>query len=401
MRVRRTCRNRTLGAVTRSWRNATGDSRGILQPDEGAAHFTLRAARSVRRPGRRRRPALDRRAGIARTPGLPPVDPAAPCVHIVFEPAGTGRVRHRRRADEPPARGRRRGRWRQVPAWRVLALLRAARDGADRPGGVVRRGPRPCRSRARGGRRRRRRADRTHRGVPRARRAAPDAGITTVVDAARTMREGPPDLRVTDVAARHGVSVRTLQRLFRRHVGVSPKWVLQRYRLHEAAERMAAGEATDLASLAQDLGYFDQAHSATTPSLRRRPRAPTPPGARVRSSAFRRARPAAAAPGIPGRTRWHVIRHRQRRPCTRRSHAELRHMRWLRVWRPSACWQVSHSETSNGLSGAAPTASTIVPPSMACASRCTAGESGLTKPGTATSKFRPSSLKRAEPAMTA
>jgi len=94
----------------------------------------------------------------------------------------------------------------------------------------------------------------------RARRPAPDAGITTVVDAARTMREGPPDLRVTDVAARHGVSVRTLQRLFRRHVGVSPKWVLQRYRLHEAAERMAAGEAKDLASLAQDLGYFDQAH---------------------------------------------------------------------------------------------------------------------------------------------
>ena len=94
----------------------------------------------------------------------------------------------------------------------------------------------------------------------RARRPEPDAGITTVVDAARTMREGPPDLRVTDVAARHGVSVRTLQRLFRRHVGVSPKWVLQRYRLHEAAERMAAGEAKDLASLAQDLGYFDQAH---------------------------------------------------------------------------------------------------------------------------------------------
>jgi AraC-like DNA-binding protein len=81
-----------------------------------------------------------------------------------------------------------------------------------------------------------------------------------VVDVARTMREGPAELRVADVAARHGVSVRTLQRLFRRHVGVSPKWVLQRYRLHEAAERMAAGEATDLASLAQDLGYFDQAH---------------------------------------------------------------------------------------------------------------------------------------------
>jgi AraC-like DNA-binding protein len=84
--------------------------------------------------------------------------------------------------------------------------------------------------------------------------------VTTVVAAAATMREGSADLRVTDVAAEHGVSARTLQRLFRRHVGVSPKWVLQRYRLHEAAERMASGEATDLAALALDLGYADQAH---------------------------------------------------------------------------------------------------------------------------------------------
>ena len=55
------------------------------------------------------------------------------------------------------------------------------------------------------------------------------------------------------------MSPRTMQRLFRRYVGVSPKWVLQRYRLHEAAERIAAGEQ-DLARLGLDLGYFDQAH---------------------------------------------------------------------------------------------------------------------------------------------
>ena len=40
---------------------------------------------------------------------------------------------------------------------------------------------------------------------------------------------------------------------------MTPKWVLQRIRLHEAAERMADGEG-DWASLALDLGYFDQAH---------------------------------------------------------------------------------------------------------------------------------------------
>jgi AraC-like DNA-binding protein len=35
---------------------------------------------------------------------------------------------------------------------------------------------------------------------------------------------------------------------------------LQRYRIHEAAERMAAGEAQDLTRLALELGYFDLAH---------------------------------------------------------------------------------------------------------------------------------------------
>jgi len=54
--------------------------------------------------------------------------------------------------------------------------------------------------------------------------------------------------------------VRTMQRLFARHVGVSPKWVIRRKRLHEAAERLADDDPPDLAALAVDLGYADQAH---------------------------------------------------------------------------------------------------------------------------------------------
>jgi AraC-like DNA-binding protein len=53
---------------------------------------------------------------------------------------------------------------------------------------------------------------------------------------------------------------RSLQRLFRRYVGIGPKWVLSRYRLQDAAAAIDAGEATDLATLAADLGWFDQAH---------------------------------------------------------------------------------------------------------------------------------------------
>jgi AraC-like DNA-binding protein len=64
---------------------------------------------------------------------------------------------------------------------------------------------------------------------------------------------------VGELCAHAGYSKRTLQRLFREYVGVTPKWVLSRYRLHEAADRMADGE-TDWPRLALELGFFDQAH---------------------------------------------------------------------------------------------------------------------------------------------
>ena len=65
--------------------------------------------------------------------------------------------------------------------------------------------------------------------------------------------------RVADLAARCGTTPRSLQRLFQAYVGVPPKWVLQRRRLHHAAARLEQGSG-GLAALALDLGYFDQAH---------------------------------------------------------------------------------------------------------------------------------------------
>jgi AraC-like DNA-binding protein len=67
-------------------------------------------------------------------------------------------------------------------------------------------------------------------------------------------------VRVEDVAARGALSVRSLQRLFATYVGVSPKAVLARYRLQDAAAAIDAGEVEDLAGLAASLGWFDQAH---------------------------------------------------------------------------------------------------------------------------------------------
>jgi AraC-like DNA-binding protein len=66
--------------------------------------------------------------------------------------------------------------------------------------------------------------------------------------------------RVDQLAALSGLSVRGLQRLFAEYVGVGPKWVMRRARLHEAAQRADAGGVADWAAVAADLGYADQAH---------------------------------------------------------------------------------------------------------------------------------------------
>lgn len=72
--------------------------------------------------------------------------------------------------------------------------------------------------------------------------------------------ENHPDLmRVDELAAAAAVSERHLQRLTREWIGVSPKWLIQRRRLHDAAEQLKS-QWVDLAELAASLGYSDQAH---------------------------------------------------------------------------------------------------------------------------------------------
>ena len=67
-------------------------------------------------------------------------------------------------------------------------------------------------------------------------------------------------ITVAEVAHRHGVTVRTLQRLFTHYVGVGPKWVLARYRMHDVITEMHDGYDGTLTDLAHRYGWFDQAH---------------------------------------------------------------------------------------------------------------------------------------------
>jgi AraC-like DNA-binding protein len=66
--------------------------------------------------------------------------------------------------------------------------------------------------------------------------------------------------RVQHLVARCGMQERTLQRLFDRYVGASPGWAIKRYRIYEALQSIAPGTQAEWATLAQNLGYFDQAH---------------------------------------------------------------------------------------------------------------------------------------------
>ncbi len=72
--------------------------------------------------------------------------------------------------------------------------------------------------------------------------------------------EQTPDLlRVEDLCARFDIAERALQRLLSRRIGLSPKWLIRRRRLQEAADRLR-DEGPSLAGIAADLGYADQPH---------------------------------------------------------------------------------------------------------------------------------------------
>ncbi|MEB8341734.1 helix-turn-helix domain-containing protein [Streptomyces endophyticus] len=90
--------------------------------------------------------------------------------------------------------------------------------------------------------------------------AEPDPQADLAIGLVDRIRADRGVRRVADFAQAEGMTVRTLQRLFHAYVGVSPKWCILRFRIHEAVETAAAGGDIDWAALAADLGYADQAH---------------------------------------------------------------------------------------------------------------------------------------------
>ncbi|ADG79068.1 Transcriptional regulator, AraC family OS=Tsukamurella paurometabola (strain ATCC 8368 / DSM/ CCUG 35730 / CIP 100753 / JCM 10117 / KCTC 9821 / NBRC 16120/ NCIMB 702349 / NCTC 13040) OX=521096 GN=Tpau_2463 PE=4 SV=1 [Tsukamurella paurometabola] len=65
---------------------------------------------------------------------------------------------------------------------------------------------------------------------------------------------------VDDVAAATGTSARTVQRLTRKYIGLTPLALIHRRRLQHAAELLRTEPDLPMARIAADLGYADQAH---------------------------------------------------------------------------------------------------------------------------------------------
>lgn len=72
--------------------------------------------------------------------------------------------------------------------------------------------------------------------------------------------ESPDVTSLAALAERTGMSVRTLQRLFRRFAGVGAKRMLVRARVMDAVAAIDRGDPRSMTALASDLGWFDQPH---------------------------------------------------------------------------------------------------------------------------------------------
>lgn len=87
-----------------------------------------------------------------------------------------------------------------------------------------------------------------------------DETVDLILEIADFIQSDTSVTRVDQLIAKFHLSKRTLQRIFNEYVGVSPKWMIQRYRLHEALEKLELQPAPDWKRVAVELGYFDQAH---------------------------------------------------------------------------------------------------------------------------------------------
>ncbi|MFW6598539.1 AraC family transcriptional regulator [Propionibacteriaceae bacterium Y2011] len=96
--------------------------------------------------------------------------------------------------------------------------------------------------------------------APLAKLAAGDARYAELLTMISEMLTDRDLIRTGQLEQRWSITERSLQRLFERYVGVGPKWVLARYRMHDVVAELDRGYDGSMADLAATYGWYDQAH---------------------------------------------------------------------------------------------------------------------------------------------
>src|SRR5690606_36367728 len=123
------------------------------------------------------------------------------------------------------------------------------------------------------------------------------AALATLREAFAAIADAAPGTTVATLAEELRTTPRSLQRLFAQWVGVSPKWVLQRHRVHRAAELLARDPGPAPAGLGAAVCCYDQARFAG--GWVRAAGAPPGEGARRWATAVARRGPVAAGSAGP------------------------------------------------------------------------------------------------------
>ncbi len=88
-------------------------------------------------------------------------------------------------------------------------------------------------------------------------------GAKNVAKMVQHIAELPRICRLDDLTGEFQLSERSIQRQFGQYLGISPKLVIDRFRMHEALGTMHSNQGAEFADLAARLDYFDQSHFTT------------------------------------------------------------------------------------------------------------------------------------------
>ncbi len=92
----------------------------------------------------------------------------------------------------------------------------------------------------------------------RTRKSKPVPGL--VHEVLRKINSSHGDIRIQALADETGYSARHLNNMFKKHVGVSPKFYERVVRFQRCLDQLRNHRTGDLTELAYDAGYYDQAH---------------------------------------------------------------------------------------------------------------------------------------------